>query len=422
MVVPEATAPEVTACEVAQEQFNQAAERLRLDPGIAAILREPERELIVHFPVKMDDGSTKVFDGYRVQHSTARGPAKGGIRFHPAVNRDEVTALAMWMTWKCAVVGLPFGGAKGGVTCDPKTMSIHELERLTRRFTSEISIILGPEKDIPAPDVNTSAKTMAWMMDTYSMNVGHAVPAVVTGKPISIGGSLGRNAATGRGVAFVAREAADHLGFDLARSSAAIQGFGNVGTWTARILRNMGCRIVAVSDSVGGIYQPDGIDIDRAIRYKHENGSLKGMRDVDQVTGEELLELPCNILVPAAIENQITRHNADQVKARLVVEGANGPTTPEADRILDGRGIVLVPDIVANAGGVTVSYFEWVQDIQYFFWSEEDINQKLEKIMVKSFDDVFHYAEAQKVPMRLAANMLAISRVAEALADRGIFP
>ncbi|TAK25439.1 MAG: Glu/Leu/Phe/Val dehydrogenase [Chloroflexota bacterium] len=407
---------------VAQRQFDIAADRLRLDDGIRDILRNCRRELTVNFPVRMDDGSTRLFQGYRVQHSLHRGPAKGGIRYHPGVDIDDVRALAMWMTWKCAVVGLPFGGAKGGVTCNPRDLSLRELENLTRRFTSEISILIGPDSDIPAPDVNTSAQIMAWMMDTYSMNVGHSVPAVVTGKPIEIGGSEGRAEATGRGCAIATRKAARAVGMPLEGARVAIQGFGNVGAPLAQFLHGDGCRVVALSDSRGGIYRESGLDPRAISRFKEETGSIIGFPGAERITHRELDELDCDILAPCALANEITRENAARVRARIIVEGANGPTTPEADRILADRKILVVPDILANAGGVTVSYFEWVQDLQAFFWDEAEINARLETIMVRAYDAVAREADIHAVDLRTAAHMLAVSRVAAALRLRGIFP
>ena len=408
--------------EIAQQQFDNVAELLGLDQNIREVLRMPKRELTVYFPVKMDDGSIRVFTGYRVQHNIMRGPAKGGVRYHPDVTLDEVRALAMWMTWKCAVVGIPYGGAKGGVICDPKKMSEAELERLTRRYTTEILMLIGPESDIPAPDVNTSAKVMGWMMDTYSMLKGYSVPAVVTGKPLSVGGSEGRPEATGRGVLFTIREAAKHLGLNLQEATVAIQGFGNVGSTAADLLHKEGCKVVAVSDSRCGVYNPKGIDPRKLMLHKMTNGVLEGFDGSDRITNAELLELKCDILLPAAIENQITRANAPKILSRIVAEGANGPTTPEADAILEERGTFLIPDVLANAGGVTVSYFEWVQDLQSLFWSEDEINAKLERIMTRSFADVLRTSLARKIDMRKAAYVLAVQRVAQALKDRGIFP
>ncbi len=408
--------------QVAQQQFEIVADLLNLDHGLREVLRYPKRELTVHFPVKLDDGSLRMFTGHRVQHNIARGPAKGGIRYHPDVTLDEVKALAMWMTWKCAVVGLPYGGAKGAVVCDPKKMSVAEIERLTRRYASEISILIGPESDIPAPDLNTSAREMAWIMDTYSMNKGYSVPAIVTGKPLSIGGSEGRREATARGVLFTIREACKHLGMDLKSASVVIQGMGNVGGVAAELLGREGCKVVAISDSQGGVYNSKGIDPGAVLRHKEEKGSLVGFPDAEQVTNGELLELPCDILIPAAVQNQITEQNAARVQAKLIAEAANGPTTPRADLILGEKCVFLIPDIVANAGGVTVSYFEWVQDLQSLFWSEDEINAKLEKIMTRAFADVLRTAQQRRLDMRTAANALAVSRVAEAFTTRGVYP
>jgi glutamate dehydrogenase (NAD(P)+) len=372
----------------------------------------------------MDDGSVRVFTGYRIQHNITRGPAKGGIRYHPGVNIDEVRALAMWMTWKCALVNIPYGGAKGGIIVDPKPLSIHELERMTRRFASEIGILIGPEKDIPAPDVGTDAQVMAWIMDTISMHRGYTVPAVVTGKPLDTFGSLGRADATGRGVSIVAREAAKHLGLKFDQLSAVVQGFGNVGGVSAEMIDSMGARVVAVSDVSGGYYNPRGLDIPAMLRYARLNRSLSGYTQpgLEQVSNSELLELPCDVLVPAALENQITGANADRIKARIIVEGANGPTTPTADEILYDRGVFVVPDVLANAGGVTVSYFEWVQGLQEFFWSEEEINDRLERIMMRSFASVLDLALKHRVALRTAAYMVAVKRVADATMIRGIYP
>ena len=408
--------------QMALRQFDEAVKHLKLKRGIIEYLRYPKRELTVNFPVKMDDGSVKIFTGYRVHHNIVLGPAKGGIRYHPDVTLDEVRALAMWMTWKCAVVGLPFGGGKGGVICNPKEMSDQELENLTRRYTTEISIMIGPEIDIPAPDVGTNAQVMAWLMDTYSMHKGYSVLPVVTGKPVSIGGSLGRAEATGRGVMIIAREACKHLGMPFEGATAVVQGYGNVGAVAAYLLHDAGCRVIGVSDSRGGIYNPKGLDPRDVLRHKKETKSVVGYPGADTITNEELLELPCDILVPAALEKQITEDNADRIKAKLIVEGANGPTTPDADKILKGNGVFVVPDILANAGGVTVSYFEWVQGLQSFFWSEEEINCKLEKIMAKSFAEVWTVAQDKGIDMRTAALVRAIDRVAEAIYIRGIYP
>ena len=408
--------------QIAVEQFMLAADKLNLDEGMKQILAQPKRELIVHFPVRMDDGSYKVFTGFRVQHSLTRGPAKGGIRYHQDVTLDEVKALAMWMTWKCATVGIPYGGAKGGVIVNPKEHSITELERLTRRFAAEISPIIGPEIDIPAPDVNTNSQTMAWIMDTISMLKGYPIPGLITGKPIAIEGSLGRNEATARGLQYVVREAVKTKGMNLQGAKVVVQGFGNAGSIAARLLAEDGANILAVSDSTGGIYSSKGIDPNKAIRYKQEHHTLEGFQDAETITNAELLELECDILVPAALESVITERNADRIKAKMIAEAANGPTTPEADRILFDKGITVLPDILANAGGVTVSYFEWAQNIQGYYWAEDEVNQKLERVMKRAFQDVYQTGTDNSVNLRTGAYMLAISRVAEVTRLRGIFP
>ncbi len=405
----------------AQTQFDIAADVLGLDPNMRRVLRECKRELIVTFPVLMDDHTIQMFTGFRVQHNIDRGPAKGGIRYHQDVNLDEVKALAMWMTWKCAVVGIPYGGAKGGVIVDPKKLSRNELENLTRRYTSEISILIGPDRDIPAPDVNTNAQIMAWMMDTISMQVGHSVPAVVTGKPLGIGGSEGRAEATGRGCMLTTLAALKHLGIRPQEATVAVQGVGNVGYTTAKLLQQAGCKVIAVSDSNGACYNEDGIQLDEVVREKELTGRLR-QKVCTMLTNAELLELPVTVLVPAALENQIHRGNAHRVKAKIVCEGANGPTTPEADLILEQKGVFLIPDILANAGGVTVSYFEWVQDLQSLFWSEEEINERLERIMVQAFKGVVQLARERDVLWRTAALIYAVKRVADALLTRGIYP
>ena len=408
--------------KVALQQFATAADLLSLKRGVREFLSHPKRELTVNFPVQLEDGSVRVFTGYRVHHSTVLGPTKGGIRYHPDVTLNEIRALAMLMTWKCAVVGLPYGGAKGGVVVNPKELSQEELEHLTRRYATEITMLISPESDIPAPDVGTNPQVMAWIMDTYSMHRGYSVPAVVTGKPISIGGSQGRIEATGRGVMIVAREAARHLGMPFQGARVAVQGFGNVGSIAAVLLREQGCRIVAVTDSRGGVYNEKGLDPAELLRHKEQAGTVAGFRGGTAMTNEDVLEAPCEILVPSALEGQITERNADKVKARLIVEGANGPTTPEADAILRDRKVLVVPDILANAGGVTVSYFEWVQDLQSFFWSEEEINERLERIMVRSFREVLGVSQERQVEMRTAALVKAVQRVADALITRGIYP
>ncbi len=407
---------------MAVQQFELAADKLNLSEDMREILRQPKRELTVHFPVRLDNGRIKTFTGYRVQHNVNRGPAKGGIRYSPDVTLDEVKALAMWMAWKCAVVGIPYGGAKGGVICDPKNMSPAELERMTRRYATEISIIIGPHGDIPAPDVNTNSQVMAWIMDTYSMHEGFSIPAVVTGKPLSIGGSEGRNDATATGVLFVTRQAAKRMGMPLQGARVSIQGYGNAGAIAARLFYNEGCKIVAVSDTRGGIYNESGLDPAAVLRHKQEHGSVVGFPQSQSVGVQDVLEVPCDILIPAATEGVISAANADRIQARIVAEAANGPTTPEADKVLYEKGITVIPDILANAGGVTVSYFEWVQDLQSFFWGVEEITQKLEVIMNRAFAAVADIADRSSCDMRLAANMLAISRVAEATQIRGIYP
>ncbi len=408
--------------QVALEQFDIAADRLHLDPNMRGILRECQRELIVHFPVRMQDGAVKVFTGYRVQHNTSRGPGKGGIRYHPSVSLNEIKALAMWMTWKCAVVGIPYGGAKGGVVCDPKQMTAQQVETLTRRYTTEISLLIGPDRDIPAPDVNTNSQTMAWIMDTFSMHQGHTVPAVVTGKPLSIGGSEGRNEATARGTVYTIIEAAKALGLDLEGARVVVQGFGNAGMFSAKLMAELGATVVGVSDTSGGITRSKGLDVAKVEAFKRETGRVQGLPGADRITNAELLELDCDVLIPAAIENQIGAHNAADIKAKIVAEAANGPTSPEADRILHDKGVMLIPDILCNAGGVTVSYFEWVQDLQNLFWREATINARLKEVMVKSFNDVLDLSRKHKVDMRTAAYMLAVSRVADATLTRGIYP
>lgn len=411
---------------IAQQQLDEAAELLGLPQSIHAALRVPQRELTVNFPVKMDDTTTAIFTGYRVQHNLARGPTKGGLRYHPQVDLDEVRALAMWMTWKCALVNIPYGGAKGGVVVDPSRLSPGELERLTRRFATEISIVIGPDRDIPAPDVNTNPQVMAWIMDTISMHSGHTVPSVITGKPIEVGGSLGRNEATGRGVSLMVREWARTANMAPQRLKVVVQGFGNVGGMAAQMLASMGCKVIAVSDASGGYYHPHGLSIASLQRHaaQHPRRLLEGYHapGVEPISNAELLELPCDVLVLAALENQITQHNAGRISARVVVEGANGPTTPTADAILKERGVVVIPDILANAGGVTVSYFEWVQGLQEFFWDEQEVNARLERIMIQAFEQVLAMAEQQGVTLRMAAYLLAVRRVADAMITRGIYP
>jgi glutamate dehydrogenase (NAD(P)+) len=411
---------------IAQQQFDNAASLLDLPDNIRAVLRVPQRELTVNFPVNMDDGSTKMFTGYRVQHNLGRGPVKGGIRYHPKVDIDEVRALAMWMTWKCALVNIPYGGAKGGVIVEPQKLSLGELERLTRRFASEISILLGPEKDIPAPDMGTNAQIMAWIMDTISMHRGYTVPAVITGKPVNVGGSLGRTEATGRGVSLMVREMARRKGLSLEGLRVVVQGFGNVGSVTAHLLDQMGCKIVGISDASGGYFSPRGLDVNAMRMYadRHPRRQLEGYRaqGVEPVGGAEFLELPCDVLVPAALEGQITSDNAERVRAHLIVEGANGPTTPAADAILAGNGVEIVPDILANAGGVVVSYFEWVQGLQEYFWDEYDVNDKLERVIVGAFNQVYTLAAERRCSLRTAAYLVAVQRVADANIIRGVYP
>jgi glutamate dehydrogenase (NAD(P)+) len=415
-----AEAPNIWA--VAQQQFDAAAEKLELDEGLRRVLRVAKRELTVNFPVTMDDGHVEVFTGYRVQHNLSRGPAKGGIRYHQDVTLDEVRALAMWMTWKCAVVNIPYGGGKGGVIVDPKQLSLRELEGLTRRFATEISPLIGPDRDIPAPDVNTNAQTMAWIMDTFSMHAGFTISGVVTGKPIAVGGSLGRNEATARGTVYTLLQASKVRGLPLTGARVAIQGYGNAGSIAASLLADEGSTIVAVSDSTGGIHNPAGLDPAKVSAWKREHGTVVGFPRSDAISNADLLEVECEILVPAALENQITAHNAEHIRARIVAEAANGPTTPEADEILYERGIFLIPDILCNAGGVTVSYFEWVQDMQSFFWTEDRINESLKGIMDRAFVSVHEMAELNEVDMRTAAYMVAVNRVAEATTLRGLYP
>jgi len=407
---------------VALEQLSIAAEKLGLDPGIHEVLKHPKRALVVSVPIKMDNGQIQVFMGCRVQHSDARGPYKGGIRYHPDVTLDEVTALAMWMTWKCAVVDIPYGGAKGGVCCNPKQLSVGELERLTRRYTTMILDLIGPYRDVPAPDVYTNAQTMAWIMDTYSRFKGYSVPEATTGKPLILGGSEGREEATSLGVTFCIREAAKRLRMRPKGSTVAVQGFGTVGWNAAKLLHEQGYKVVAVSDSQGGIYNPKGLNPVEVFEYKGKTGSVAGFRGSKEITNEELLELECDILVPAALENQITEANAMNIKARVVAEAANGPTTTEADKILNEKGIFVIPDILANSGGVTSSYFEWIQNLTREHWTEEEVDRKLEEKMVKAFNDVFETAKKQETEMRTAALMLGVGRVAEAIQALGIWP
>ena len=407
--------------EAMMSRFDKAAELLDLEPGLYKVLRQAEKQVIVSIPVMKDNGEVEVYEGYRVQYNTSRGPAKGGIRFDLQVTLEEVKALAAWMTWKCAVVNIPFGGAKGGVRCDPLAMSASELEKLTRRYTSGIINMLGPDSDVPAPDVNTNERVMAWVMDTYSMHVGHTVTAVVTGKPVELGGSLGRREATGRGCMIVTKEALKHLGMPVKGTSVAIQGFGNVGSVAAQLLAREGCKIVAIGDRSVALYNANGIDVDDAIAYVKKHRSLEGYDKADAISGAELLTLDVDVLLPAALENVITTKNAGDIKARIICEGANGPTTAAADSILDENGIFVIPDILANAGGVTVSYFEWVQDRGGYFWAEDLVNERLETIMKRSFQDVLDLSRQKRVNMRTASYMVSISRVASVHRLRGIY-
>ena len=404
------------------EQYEIVADKIKLDNGIRERLRYPKRALIVSVPVEMDTGIVKVFKGYRVQHDIALGPSKGGIRYHPNVSLEEVTALAMLMSLKCALVQLPYGGAKGGICCNPKEMSQKEIERITRRYTTEIIWAIGPEEDIPAPDINTNMQTMAWMMDTYSMQKGHTILGVVTGKPLVLGGSLGREEGTGRGVFYMVEESTKVIGGKLRGLTVAIQGFGNVGSIAARLLFEKGCKVIAVSGSKGGIYNKGGINIKNLIQHINENKEIADFQNVNTITNEELLALDCDVLIPAAIEGQINKHNAKGIKAKIIVEGANGPTTPEADKILYGRDVLLIPDILANSGGVIISYFEWVQDLQFYFWKEREIMQRLREIMANIFNSVLSLSREKKVDMRTAAWMLGVSRISEAQKSRGLYP
>ena len=422
-IAQERHAPKDDLFDVAVRQFGIAADVIRLEDGIRGVLSHCQRELTVNFPVEMDDGSVQIFTGYRVQHNSGPGPTKGGIRYHQNVTRNEVKALAMWMTWKCAVVGLPFGGAKGGVQVNPKLMSKNELQNLTRRYTTEIQPLIGPNRDIPAPDVNTDSQVMAWLMDTYSMNVGYSERGITTGKPLVLGGSEGREEATGRGVVFAIEESARHLDLDLTSARTAIQGFGNVGAIAGRLLQERNrSPVVAVSDSSGGIYNPNGLNLEQVARHKERTGSVLGFREAEGISNEALLELPCDILIPSALEGVITAENATRIQAKIIAEGANGPTTPEADDILYDRGVMLIPDILANAGGVTVSYFEWVQALQAFPWTLEQVNERLRQVMQKSFLEVTGKSQHYGVHMRTAALVHAIERVAEFVRVRGIYP
>lgn len=404
------------------QYFDTAADHLKLDVGLRQILRTPQRELTVRFPVKMDNGHVEVFTGFRTQHNITRGPAKGGIRYHPHTTLDDVRALSMLMSWKCATVNIPYGGAKGAVIVDPKRLSLSELERLTRRYTTEISLLIGPDRDIPAPDMGTNAQIMAWIMDTYSMHKGHTVPAIVTGKPLIIGGSQGRNESTAQGISYVLRDAIDAVGLDLNAARVVVQGFGNVGATCARLLEEMGATIIAVSDSKGGIFNSSGLSVSDVIAHKAEQQTFAEFKEADQITNAELLELPCDILIPAAISNQISAHNAGQIKARIICEAANAPITPSADAILYERGVFIIPDIIASAGGVTVSYFEWVQGLQEFFWTEREVNAQLERVISGAFQNALRVAQEKQLPLREAAYMLAVDRVARATTTRGIYP
>jgi glutamate dehydrogenase (NAD(P)+) len=408
--------------DIAKEQLRKVAQTFAIDPNLVNVLEKCKKAVAVSVPVAMDNGSTRVFDGYRVTHNVARGPSKGGIRYHPDVTLDEVRALAMWMTWKCALMGIPFGGAKGGVVCNPKLMSEGELQRMTRRYTSEIINEIGPEKDIPAPDVGTDGRVMAWIFDTYSMNKGHSVLGVVTGKPLTIGGSLGREEATARGSLYCIREAIRKRSLSIQGLRVAVQGFGNVGSHLARLLAADGATVVAVSDSGGGLYNPNGVDIQAALAHKAETGSLDGLKGADAVSNEELLLVDCDVLAPCALEQVLSEENADQVKAQILCEGANGPTTPAADDILEAKGVLILPDVLANAGGVVVSYFEWVQGLQEYFWKGAEVNAKLNDIVTRAFNETWAAQESRGVSMREAAYGLAVTRVAEATTTRGIYP
>src|SRR5579863_3597141 len=412
---------EINPWEAQAARFDFAAQKLNLDQGLWKVLRYPAREVIVHIPVMMDNGSIEVFTGFRVQHSIARGPGKGGIRYSPDVTLDEVRALASWMTWKCAVVNIPFGGAKGGVICDPKKMSIGELERMTRRYTSELIEFLGPEKDVPAPDINTNEQTMAWIMDTYSMHMRQTVTAVVTGKPINIGGSRGRREATGRGIMIVCDEAIRKLGMRPESTRVIVQGFGNVGSNAALLMAQAGYKVIGILEVDGGLYNRNGLNVKALSEYRQRNRTVAGFPEAEKVDPAELLVTECDILIPAATENQITSRNADRVSCKILAEGANGPTTASADEILADKGVFVIPDILCNAGGVTTSYFEWVQDRQGYFWKESVVNEQLETIMVEAFGDVVRFAETHQVNNRIAAYMLAIDRVAVTIRQRGIY-
>ena len=408
--------------EIAQQQLHRVADTFKIDPNLIAVLQECKKAVVVSVPVVLDDGTVNAFEGYRVTHNIARGPSKGGIRYHPDVTLDEVKALSMWMTWKCALMNIPFGGAKGGVVCDPKKLSRGELERMTRRFTTEIINEIGPEKDIPAPDVGTDGTVMAWIFDTYSMNKGHSVLGVVTGKPLNVGGSLGRMEATARGCLYTIQEAVRKKELRLQDLKVAVQGFGNVGSFLARFLTEEGATVIAVSDSSIGLHNPNGIDIAAAIAHKRETGSLAGLKGAEEITNDELLLLECDVLAPCALEQVITGENADQVKAQIICEGANGPITPAGDEILEEKGVLILPDILANAGGVVVSYFEWVQGLQEYFWKEAEVNSKLRDIVTRAFNETWHVYEERQTTMRAAAYGVAVGRVADATITRGLYP
>jgi glutamate dehydrogenase (NAD(P)+) len=408
--------------ELAQQQLRRVADTFKIDPNLIEVLKECKKSVSVAVPVVMDDGSVRSFEGYRVTHNIARGPSKGGIRYHPDVTLDEVKSLAMWMTWKCALMNIPFGGAKGGIACDPKKLSSTELQKLTRRYTTEIINEIGPEKDIPAPDVGTDGKVMAWIFDTYSMNKGHSVLGVVTGKPLNIGGSLGRLEATARGALYCIREAVRKQEGTLEEQRVVVEGFGNVGSFLAKFLAQEGAKVIGVSDSSGGVYNPNGIDVETAIAHKQETGALAGLNGTERVTDEELLLLDCDVLAPCALEQVITTENADKIKAKIVCEGANGPTTPAADEILEDRGILVLPDVLANAGGVVVSYFEWVQGLQEYFWKEGEVNARLNDISTRAFNETWATRESRGTSMRMAAYGLGVQRVSEATTTRGLYP
>jgi glutamate dehydrogenase (NAD(P)+) len=408
--------------ELAQQQLRTVADTFQIDPNLVRVLERCKKAVVVSVPFSRDDGTIEVYEGYRVTHNIARGPSKGGIRYHPDVTLDEVKSLAMWMTWKCALMGIPFGGAKGGVVCNPKELTPGELERMTRRYTSEIVNEIGPEKDIPAPDVGTDPRVMAWIFDTYSMNKGHSVLGVVTGKPLNIGGSLGRLEATARGAHYCIREAVKKQGRSLDGMRVVVQGFGNVGSYLAKFVAEDGAKVVGISDSSGGIHNPNGVDVDLALAHKQEKGKLQGLKDTESITNDELLLLDCDVLAPCALEQVITSENADRIKAKVICEGANGPTTPTADEILDDRGIMVLPDVLANAGGVVVSYFEWVQGLQEYFWKEDEVNARLNDITSRAFHETWATYEARSTTMRIAAYGLAVQRVSQATLTRGLYP